>query len=322
MSKFGVLKQANIRDLWKNEASDFTEWLSHKENLDLLALELKISLELVEKEKSVGEFRADLLAKIPNPDSESEEYVVIENQLEDSDFDHLGKMITYAAGVEAKVVILICKDLREEHRTAIDWLNHINSGEIKFFAVRVEAWQIDEYPKLAPKFNILCEPDYWSKNIKQSVEIQKRGLTATKKMQYEFWSAFNEYLKDKKTPLKTRKPFPQHWYDSAIGTTKGYLSLVVDTRQKLVSASFYSANDEDKKIFNHLIAKKQEIEKEIGSPLIWMELEGKKASRIKIEKPFDIETREEWPVAFEFLKDEGERIYRIFPKYLRDLGDE
>ena len=94
MSVFGNLRQVDLRDLWRNVASDFTEWLSYKENLDMLAAELKIPLEIVEKEKPVGGFSADLVAKIPDPDSESEEYVVIQNQPEDSDHDHLGKLIT------------------------------------------------------------------------------------------------------------------------------------------------------------------------------------------------------------------------------------
>jgi len=320
MGSFGNLRQVNLRELWKNEASDFTEWLSHKENLDMLAAELKIQLELVEREKAVGGFSADLVAKIPNPDSESEEYVVIENQLEDSDHDHLGKLITYASGVEAKVVILICKDLREEHRTAIDWLNEISSGEVKFFVVRIEAWQIDD-SRPAPKFNILCEPDYWAKNLKQSVDV-KKDLTETKKMQLEFWNSFMDFLKNKKSTLRTRRVYPQHWCDIAIGTSKGYLSLVIDTRQSLVSAAFYSANDPDKKIFQHLSSKKEAIEKEMGTPLVWMELPDKKASRIKIEKQIEVTNKSQWQAAFEFLREEAEKIQRIFPKYLKDLDEE
>ena len=318
-SSFGVLKQVPLRELWKNEAADFTSLLSQKENLDTLASELQIPLELVEVEKAVGAYSADLVAKIPNPDSESEDFVVIENQLEDSDHDHLGKLITYAAGVEAKVIILICKDLRGEHRTAIDWLNEISSANVKFFVVKIEAWQIDT-SKPAPKFNVICKPDYWAKNVKQTVESNK-DLTETKKLQFEFWNTFMEYLKSNKSSLRTRKVYPQHWCDIAIGTSKGYLSLTVGTREGLVGAAFYSANDQDKKIFQHLSKHKFDIEKEMGGPLVWMDLPGKKASRIKIEDKIDITDRSKWPSAFEFLKGQSEKIQRIFPKYLKDLGD-
>lgn len=317
--QFGTLKEVHLRELWRNEATGFTAWLSTKENMDILANELQIQLELVEREHPVGKFSADLLAKIPNPDSESEEFVVIENQLEDSDHDHLGKLITYAAGVEAKVIILICKELREEHRTAIDWLNEISSSDVKFFVVKIEAWQIDN-SKPAPKFNVICRPDYWAKNIKQNVETSK-DLTSTKKLQYEFWSSFMEHLKSSKSQLRMRKVYPQHWCDLAMGTSKGYISLTVDTRQKLIGAAFYSANDPEKKIFQHLSQKKIEIEREIGSSMFWMDLPGKKASRIKIEKNIDISDKSQWPIAFQFLKNESEKIQKVFPKYLKDIDE-
>jgi hypothetical protein len=320
MDDFGNLRQVELRELWRNEASDFTTWLSHQENLDKLATELKIPLEIVEKEKPIGGFSADLVAKIPDPDSESEEYVVIEDQLEDSDHDHLGKLITYAAGVKARIVILICRDLRDEHRTAVDWLNEIGSGDVKFFVVRIEAWQIDN-SRFAPKFNILCEPDYWARNLKQSIDVTK-DLTETKKLQLAFWDSFVDFLKNRKSSLRTRRVYPQHWCDLAIGTSKGYVSLVIDTRQNLVSAAFYSPNDTDKGIFQHLFSKKDAIEKEMGTSLVWMELPGKKASRIKIEKPVDVTDRSQWQVAFEFLKEEAEKIQHIFPKYLKELEQE
>lgn len=317
---FGSLKNVPLRELWKNEATDFTRWLAKKENLDTLAGELDIQLELVETEKNIGEYSADLVAKIPNPDSENEEFVVIENQLEDSDHDHLGKVITYAAGVGARVVVLICKELRDEHRTAIDWLNRITAqGGVSFFAVKIEAWQIDA-SRPAPKFTVLCEPDELAKELKQAVE-NKTNLTETKKMQYDFWNSFMEFIKTQKSSLKTRKVYPQHWCDLALGTSKGYLSLTVDTRQNLIGAAFYSANDPEKKIFQHLAKHRTEIEKEMGHPMTWMDLPGKKASRIKIEKNFDITDKNQWQVAFEFMRNESEKIQKVFPKYLNDIED-
>ena len=318
-SRFSNYKQVDLREIWKNEATDFTEWLSHKENLDRLASELQIPLEFAESEKPIGNYAADIVAKIPNPDSENEELVVIENQLEDSDHDHLGKLITYAAGVDAKVVILICKDLREEHQTAVDWLNEISST-VKFFVVKIEVFQLDD-SKPYPKFTVVCKPDYWAKNIKQSVESTK-DLTETTKLQKEFWEALSEFLKNQKSNLKIRKVYPKHWCEIAIGTSKGHISFTVDTRQTKIGTEFYSSNDPDKRIFNHLQEKKQEIEKEMGSgELLWMELPNKKASRVKIEKNIDITDKRQWNTAFEFFKEEGEKIQKIFPKHLKDIDE-
>ena len=50
--------------------------------------------------------------------------VIIENQLESSNHEHLGKIITYASGLDAQVVVWIVKNAKEEHRSAIEWLNN------------------------------------------------------------------------------------------------------------------------------------------------------------------------------------------------------
>ena len=90
---------------------------------------LGITIELEERESSVGAFSLDILAR----DQDSGEVVVIENQIEQSDHEHLGKLITYASGKDAKYIVWIVKDAREEHRAAIEWLNKISDDTIGFF---------------------------------------------------------------------------------------------------------------------------------------------------------------------------------------------
>ncbi|WP_308630946.1 hypothetical protein [uncultured Gemmiger sp.] len=90
---------------------------------------LGITIELEEREWSVGAFSLDILAR----DQDSGEAVVIENQIEQSDHEHLGKLITYASGKDAKYIVWIVKDAREEHRAAIEWLNKISDDTIGFF---------------------------------------------------------------------------------------------------------------------------------------------------------------------------------------------
>lgn len=61
---------------------------------------------------------ADLIAE-----DEAGNTVVIENQLDRSDHDHLGKVITYVSVVEAKAAVWIVSDPRPEHVRAVAWLN-------------------------------------------------------------------------------------------------------------------------------------------------------------------------------------------------------
>lgn len=104
-----------------------TPWLA--EHLDVLGDALGITIELEERESSVGAFSLDILAR----DQDSGEAVVIENQIEQSNHEHLGKLITYASGKDAKYIVWIVKDAREEHRAAIEWQNKISDDTIGFF---------------------------------------------------------------------------------------------------------------------------------------------------------------------------------------------
>ena len=120
MGELGKLEQVDLREVWKHEAVDFTQWLALPENIDELA-EVILgggSLTVTGTEVNVGTYKADIMAV----DSE-DRVVVIENQLEQTNHDHLGKIITYAAGKQAEVMVWIVKDAREEHENAINWLN-------------------------------------------------------------------------------------------------------------------------------------------------------------------------------------------------------
>jgi len=125
--KFGKLTEVDVRSLWKHEQYDFSNWLAKEENMELINEIVGLTLVDVDKEVYVGTYRCDLVAK----DETSGIKVIIENQLENSNHDHLGKIITYASGLDAKVIIWIVKEAREEHRSAVEWLNMVLKGKKK-----------------------------------------------------------------------------------------------------------------------------------------------------------------------------------------------
>ena len=134
-------------------------WLARKENLDILGQTLVIDLELEAQERPVGPFRADILCK----DIGSDRWVLIENQLERTDHNHLGQLLTYASGLEAVTIVWIAAHFTEEHRSTLDWLNRITDGSFRFFGLEVELWRIGDSPP-APKFNIVSKPNDWSQS--------------------------------------------------------------------------------------------------------------------------------------------------------------
>ena len=110
----------DLRTVWPHEALDFTPWLSQDDNISLLADAVEMDITVDETESSVGDFNVDIFASETGTDRK----IIIENQLEDTNHDHLGKLITYASGKSADVVIWVVKHAREEHKAAIEWLNN------------------------------------------------------------------------------------------------------------------------------------------------------------------------------------------------------
>ena len=152
MHEFDRFRRVQLRDIWPHEARDFTPWLA--ENLVFLAEALGMDLELEATEKRVGDFRADIVCRNKTDNS----CVVIENQLEKSNHQHLGKILTYAAGLEAATIIWITEKFRPEHRGVLNWLNKNTSAALQFFGVEIAIIQIADSP-YAPVFTVVTNID-------------------------------------------------------------------------------------------------------------------------------------------------------------------
>jgi len=299
------LSKVQLRDVWEHEALDFTNWLAEQVNLDALGEAIGVDIKLVKTEADVGKFSVDILAE----EEASGRKVIIENQLEDTDHGHLGKIITYASGYDAEIIIWIVRDVRDEHHKAIDWLNEHTDEDIGFFLIKIELWQI-EGSKPAPKFEIVASPNEWANVIKTSSSSGE--LTETKVRQLEFWSKFKKYVRENDTRIRLQTPRPQHWYDVSMGSSDAHVALTVNTRENLVGCEVYI--NKNKELFNFLRGKKDEIEKEIGETIEWVDAQV--ASRIKInmsvEDVFDQTHADEY---FTWLYEKTILFQKVFGKF-------
>ena len=136
---FEKLVEIALIEGWKHESADFTPWLADNEkNLQMLGDTLGMTLELEAREKSVGSFSADIVCL----DMDTNARVLIENQLHRTDHDHLGKLLTYVAGLEAVTAIWITKEFRDEHRAALEWMNKNTHENVRFFGLEIQLWKI------------------------------------------------------------------------------------------------------------------------------------------------------------------------------------
>lgn len=305
------LKKIDLREAWKREATDFTVWLSQDENMQLLGDEIGIDISLVQTEASVGKFSVDILGEEDNTGRR----VVIENQLEQTNHDHLGKIITYASGFDAEIIIWIVKGVRDEHKQAVDWLNEHTDERINIFVIRMELWQIGDSP-YAPKFHIVSQPNDWAKAIKKSA-ARAADLTDRKLMQLEFWTQFKEFAESNHASLRLRKASPRHWYNISIGNSMSHLSLVVDADNDQIRCEYYIPDSMP--LFTALYEQKDAIESDLPYELEWMELPGKKASRIRALHTIDLSDDSNWEDSFRWFVDAAEQFQAVFAEQVRRL---
>lgn len=308
--KLEKLKKVELRKAWNHEATDFTSWLAEDENLSLLSDEIGIDVKLIQTEASVGKFNVDILAEEENTGRK----IIIENQLEITNHDHLGKIITYASGHDAEIIIWIVKDVRDEHKQAVDWLNEHTDEKINFFAIKMELWQIGNSP-FAPKFQIISKPNDWAKAIKKSTGHSV--LTDTKLLQLDFWNKFKEYAQANNSKLKLRKANPQHWYNISFGSSDAHISLTINSQSNQIACEVYIPDS--KELFYELEKQKEKIEQELNMKLEWMALEGKKASRAKVSYEADIDNTEKWDEYFKWMQITAEKFQKVFIKHVRNI---
>ncbi len=267
----GKLKEVDIRELWKHEQYDFSEWLSKKENIENLNEILGLTLVDISKETYVGTYRCDLFAK----DETTGIKVIIENQLEISNHDHLGKIITYASGLDAKVVVWIVKEAREEHRSAIEWLNNNTNSNVNFFLIEIHAYKIGNSDP-APMFQVVEQPNDFIKNNKST--NRDESMNKSQSQRIEFWNQFNNVVIERGKPFNIRKATTDHWYNIAIGTSDAHIDITLVNKDSLIGVELYITDN--KELFDKLYSRKDEIEEELGLQLDWRRLDNSKASRI------------------------------------------
>lgn len=310
----GHLESVSLREFWQDEARDFTIWLAKKENLGILSDTLGMELELEGVEVFVGPYKADIIAH----DASSDARVVIENQLEKTNHDHLGKILTYASGLEAPIMIWIAREFSEEHRRALDFINEKASPDLRCYGLEIKLWRIGDSPS-APQFKIVSSPNEYSAEVK--ADTASGELTETKSLYLNFWTGFKEYCSSYDTFLKIRKPRPQYWFSIAVGKSKFHISLTASQQNSRIGCEIYLRGVNAKTAFKMLEKRKEEIESQTG-PLEWMELPQKQDCRIVLFKQeVDVKDRHTWQNIYPWYKENAEKFYQAFSSIIKSLPE-
>jgi len=310
MPGIGKLERVPLRQVWEHEAYDFTQWL--QENIDVLNATVDLNLVNVDREQAAGSFSIDLVAE-----DEGGGTVIIENQLEKSNHDHLGKLITYLSAIEAKAAIWLVSDPRPEHVAAIAWLNA--SSTATFYMVKVEAVRIGTSPA-APLFTLIVGP---SEDAKEVIHTKKE-IAERYSIRKHWWTQLVERSVSVSKLHAHITPGEYHW----IGTSSGVrgLNLNYVVTQDECAAELYidrgkDGEGENKSIFDQLCANKSEIERVFGGPLRWERLDRKRASRIRFTQSGGGYRSPEatWPAIQDGIIQAMNRLEQALRPYLKSL---
>jgi len=310
----GRLEYRDPREVWPDEARDFTPWLF--DNSDALADAIGIEIEIEKREHAVGPFSLDLFGE----DQTHGCPLIIENQLSQTDHRHLGQLLTYAAGTDAKTIVWISPTFRDEHRQALDFLNHISGSEARFFGVELKVAVIgDSAP--APVFSVAAQPSDWRNEVRAQRDAAA-GLSERRQQRLAFWTAYFEYLRDVNPPLaKGRTPQPRS-YQSLGSIRKGVrLNGAFMSGERISCHIYIDARSAavNERLFEAIKSRRAEIESEIGEALQWESLPTRRACRIGITRTGSAENLDLRDDLIEWLVRQHAAFQKVFERIVGGL---
>jgi hypothetical protein len=301
----GKIKRVPLREVWKHEAHNFTTWL--QENTDALSDVLDFTLSGVERERSAGDFNVDLVGE-----DEQGRTVVIENQLEKSDHDHLGKVLTYLAALDAGAAVWIVARPRQEHIKAVTWLNEATSTP--FYLVQVEAIRIGESLPAA-LFTKIVGPSVEARQAGQT----KKDLDERKQVRRGFWTQLLDHAKTKTKLHGSNSPGTADF----LGTTIGGFQWCYSVRKHDAQAELYidtGDGERNLRAFDKLHEKKEKVEMAFGGPLEWQRLDSSRACRIRqVVNVGGWLDEEKWPELIEALVESMIRLEKALEPHVKPL---
>ncbi len=307
----GKIERVKLREVWKHEALDFTRWL--EENIDVLNDVLNISLSETEREQKAGAFSVDIIAE-----DDAGNVVVIENQLEKSDHDHLGKLITYLVAMDAKVAIWIVSEPRPEHVNAITWLNEASSAS--FYLLKLEAVKIGNSTP-APLLTLIVGPSEEAREVGKT----KKEMVERHFLRKQFWEGLLEKAKSKTKLHSGISSSNYNWIGAGSGV--GGVGFNYSVRQHDAQVELYIDQDREsaegkgnKLIFDKLHEHKDKIESVFGGPLNWERLDQRRACRISKVIPIaGYRDEEKWPEAHDVLVDAMIKLDQALKPFLKRM---
>jgi hypothetical protein len=304
----GKIERVPLREVWRRENQDLTPWL--QENLDVINDITNLSLVTAEREQSAGSFNVDLVAE----DNDGRT-VIIENQLEKSDHDHLGKLLTYLVAIDAEAAVWIVADPRPEHVNVVNWLNETSTAS--FYLLKLEAIHINDSAR-APLFTLIVGPSEEARQVGET----KKELAERHHIRRTFWRSLLERARLKTQLFANISPSIDSWISTGAGKSGfsfGYTTLQHASRIELSIAT--DDSNQNRQYFEYFQANQADIEEKFGAPLDWDIREGRRACYIRYHLPIGgyRDGEDAWPGIQEKMIEAMVRFERALRPYINQL---
>ena len=318
LDSFGRRSLVPLRQVWKSEA-DFTGWLAEEDNLRHLGNAIGLDgLKFEAREKEIGPFRADLVCGI----KDATQKVLIENQIEKANHEHLGKLLTYAADLKPVTMVWIAGQFIDQYKVALDWLNEITDDRFTFFGIEVETATIDD-SRPAVDFNIVAKPKGWNRKVRRqgTAKRKKAGTTGIQQLRSEYWTAFRSYLKQHGFRREAQGPRDDNGLHFMIGKDGIRLEAIAPGRTGEIRVNLIFYQERRGPDFDSLQEEKETIHKQIGERLEW-EKRTEKRWRIRIRRSAELDQRHAWEEQHAWLMEHLEAFYQVFAPRIGAFGND
>ncbi|MBQ6971105.1 MAG: DUF4268 domain-containing protein [Synergistaceae bacterium] len=306
----------DLSTIWHDEAKDFTDWLAKEENMHILSQSAGLEISAEETHSPVGKFRVDILAS----ESGTNRRAIIISSFSQTEDSGLGRVITLAAGKNADIIIWIVRHANEEHKAAVEWLNSRTGNSTGIFLCEVKLFRIGS-SEPAVKFEVISRPNNWAKEVRKISE----DASSIEKLRFDYWNAFQDYAFDGGSNPRFAASY-RRWqtssnYGVVFGTGRPGVSIIIAKTRDDIEAGLNIADDRE--LFSRLLARKDDIESEAGMNFDWLELPGRKGSRIRAKKsPAPLTDKSSWPEQFDWIMSSVMNIRETFSRHMKEADDE
>lgn len=337
------LKRISLKSVFKNRDRDFVPWLASPNNLEILSenIGMDLAMDIIQDDRNSN--LPDLFCK-DLKEIRKDPGVIIECQFGQSEQEYINKFLKYVCTLNCSSIIWIAEKFSEDHKAMFQWLNKMCQGKVNFFALEMEFWKIGQ-SEVAANFNIICRPINWeirrvhsNNNPRRSLPVHKSGggdgrrgriaaplnedgMTETQVRFLKFWRGFDTHLKSKNSPVQINTALPKPFLQFSVGVQGIILRVLILPTKKVIGIEVNFWTKQTKPYYFILGLEKEEIEKELGFALDWMDMEGKQGAKLRVvadmEDVYDIYNESNWENLNVWFSDHLEAMIRVMRSRLK-----